>query len=221
MSLLTVHPLPNSRVTDGFNLDRGYVPGVGNLGPHRGIDLAAPAGAPIRAAHDGVVRRKYFDPAGGNLIYLTGTHNGTAFETSYQHMIQPARVNEGQRIKAGHIVGYVGKTGKANGYHLHHELWLNGVAWNGGIAVDPAPYLRAVHVSSALTKRKSKGTKMIMIHTKIGGQQKYAVFGGGLWLEFTGSKTASLILEQMTGKKDSHSVPVSSDFWNHCKKSVL
>lgn len=220
MSLLKVHPLPNSRYTDGFNPDRGHVPGVGNLGPHRGIDMAAPAGAPIRAAHDGVVRRKFKDVAGGNLIYLTGQNGKETFETSYQHMIQPSPLREGQRIRAGQIVGYVGKTGYANGNHLHFELWRHGIAWGGGTAVDPLPFLSKIKLSQKI-KFKGKSSEMIMIHRSVNGKPRYAIFGGGLWLEFTGSKTASNMLKQMTGRDDSHSVPVTASFWNHCKKAAI
>jgi murein DD-endopeptidase MepM/ murein hydrolase activator NlpD len=51
-------------------------------------------------------------------------------------------VREGQTVKTGQLVGYVGTTGSSSACHLHFELW-DGLWWNGGRAIDPLPFLKA------------------------------------------------------------------------------
>ena len=126
-------PIPGYYVGMPFN---GY-PG------HRGADFPAPSGTPILAAHDGRVRMAGwyggdYQP-GGNLVYLTAHDN--SYETSYQHMVSAPIVSVGQDVAAEQVIGYVGSTGYSTGPHLHFELWLGGLAWQGGTAVDPAPYI--------------------------------------------------------------------------------
>lgn len=123
------HPLPGYVITTPFN---GY-PG------HRGADYGAPTGTPILAAHDGTVRFSGWDDAGGYMIYLSALDGRS--ETSYQHMNSRPLAGQGQRIKTGQVLGYVGTTGYSTGPHLHFEYWVNGLAWQGGTAVDPAPHI--------------------------------------------------------------------------------
>lgn len=123
------HPLPGYAITTPFN---GY-PG------HRGADYAAPEGTPILAAHDGRVRFSGWDDRGGWMVYLTAPDGSS--ETSYQHMVNAPSVSPGQRVSAGQVLGRVGTTGYSTGPHLHFEYWVNGLAWQGGTAVDPAPYI--------------------------------------------------------------------------------
>lgn len=106
---------------------------------HTGQDFAAPAGAPIYAAHAGRITRRWWDvfpdgsPAGGNML----TIGSAAFSTRYAHLSGYA-VREGDEVQAGQLIGYVGATGAATGAHLHFELQLP-----GGY-VDPLPYLTSI-----------------------------------------------------------------------------
>ena len=93
---------------------------------HKGLDLAAPSGTPIRAAADGVVARAGRAGGYGNFVKLN--HNG-GLATGYGHMSRIA-VRAGQRVKQGSVIGYVGSTGISTGPHLHYELWKNGTAVN-------------------------------------------------------------------------------------------
>lgn len=136
MALIT--PVANGRLTDRFDPDRGYVPGVGNMGAHTGQDIAAPAGTPIYAATDGVVSRKWWDAENGRAMggWMVEIRRDAAFATRYAHMQSDSPLPVGARVVGGQtVVGYVGSTGAANGNHLHFEVLINGVR------VDPLPYL--------------------------------------------------------------------------------
>ncbi len=99
---------------------------------HDGIDIGAPLGTPIRAAADGVVIYSGNGLTGyGNMIVIK--HTPRVF-TVYAHNKRNL-VRKGQRVKQGQIIGYVGKSGRATGPHLHFEIRI------GTRPVDPLRYL--------------------------------------------------------------------------------
>lgn len=61
-------------------------------------------------------------------------NHSSVHDTLYAHMSRVA-VTEGQYVKQGDLIGYVGSTGNSSGPHLHFELYLNGTR------VDPEPYI--------------------------------------------------------------------------------
>lgn len=88
---------------------------------HRGADIPAPAGTPIRAAKSGVVIVSTYGSSYGN--YVTIAHSdGT--RTLYAHQSQRA-VSAGQTVSQGQVIGYVGSTGSSTGNHLHFEIWTS------------------------------------------------------------------------------------------------
>ncbi|MFV0623839.1 M23 family metallopeptidase [Sphingomonas sp. ac-8] len=93
---------------------------------HKGLDIAAPSGTPIRAAADGVVARAGRNGGYGNFVKL---NHVSGIATGYGHMSRIA-VRAGQRVRQGSVIGYVGSTGMSTGPHLHYELWKNGAAVN-------------------------------------------------------------------------------------------
>jgi murein DD-endopeptidase MepM/ murein hydrolase activator NlpD len=99
---------------------------------HKGIDLAAPIGAPIYAASDGVV--DYAGPKNGFGRLVTIRHSG-GVETWYGHM-SVILVHSGENVKAGQVIAKVGNAGHSTGPHLHFEVHV------GGTAIDPIPFLR-------------------------------------------------------------------------------
>jgi murein DD-endopeptidase MepM/ murein hydrolase activator NlpD len=93
---------------------------------HQGIDIALPAGTPILATHDAVVRFAGEDGGFGLLVELTG-ENGIM--TRYAHNSRNL-VSSGQTVRAGDVIAHVGSTGDSTGPHVHFELWRNGQVLN-------------------------------------------------------------------------------------------
>jgi len=100
---------------------------------HPGIDLAAPAGTPVRAVADGWVMAVRRRGAGG--LYVLVRHAG--FDALYAHLgsVAPA-IAEGKRhVATGEKLGVVGRTGVSYGAHLYFQMEIDGTHR------DPAPYL--------------------------------------------------------------------------------
>lgn len=112
------------RVTTEFGATQN-VNGVIQTG-HSGMDIAAPYGTPIKAAHDGVISSTTGHWSYGNVVMVD---NGDGVTTLYAHMSSIA-VGVGQSVKQGDVIGYVGSTGNSTGNHLHFEVRINGVKQN-------------------------------------------------------------------------------------------
>lgn len=93
---------------------------------HSGVDLAAPSGTPIIAADGGEVLQASYSGGYGYSILI---YHGGGFATFYAHMSSFA-VGQGQMVKRGQVIGYVGTTGWTTGPHLHFEVRINGAAQN-------------------------------------------------------------------------------------------
>ena len=89
---------------------------------HSGEDIAAPLGAPVKAANDGIVRLMDDQFFSGISVILD---HGLGLFTMYFHL-DSATVKEGARVKRGDVIGTVGQSGRATGPHLHWGAWLNG-----------------------------------------------------------------------------------------------
>ena len=89
---------------------------------HSGEDIAAPFGAPVKAANDGIVRLMDDQFFSGISVILD---HGLGLFTMYFHL-DSATVKEGARVKRGDVIGTVGQSGRATGPHLHWGAWLNG-----------------------------------------------------------------------------------------------
>ena len=87
--------------------------------PHLGVDIAAPAGTPVKAAADGEVSL-----AEDDLFYTGGTitiDHGHAVSTIYSHLAE-VHVAIGDFVAQGQVIGAVGATGRATGPHLDWRL---------------------------------------------------------------------------------------------------
>ncbi len=100
---------------------------------HAGVDIAVPAGTPIRAAADGTIVLVQSDAESGGYGNFTCVDHGGGLTTCYAHQSSFA-ITSGS-VSQGDIIGYVGCTGHCYGDHLHFETRVNGVAQ------DPMAYL--------------------------------------------------------------------------------
>jgi murein DD-endopeptidase MepM/ murein hydrolase activator NlpD len=89
---------------------------------HKGLDFAASKGTPVYATGDGKVEMAYYSSTFGNVIYL---NHGYGYETRYAHLSKFG-VTQGQKVKRGQVIGYVGNTGTSVSDHLHYEVLFHG-----------------------------------------------------------------------------------------------
>jgi murein DD-endopeptidase MepM/ murein hydrolase activator NlpD len=99
---------------------------------HTGVDISTAYGQPVIAPADGVVTFAADAGGYGRLVIL---EHGQGISTRYGHLASSA-VALGQSVRRGDIIGYVGRSGRATGPHLHYEVRIQGVP------VNPHKYLR-------------------------------------------------------------------------------
>jgi murein DD-endopeptidase MepM/ murein hydrolase activator NlpD len=98
---------------------------------HEGLDLSAPKGTKVRATADG---RVTYAGRSGDYGRLVVVEHGGGYQTRYAHL-KSIEVKKGKKLKRGAVVGTVGKSGDATGFHLHYEVRLQGTP------VNPMSYL--------------------------------------------------------------------------------
>ncbi len=104
---------------------------------HFGVDIAAPIGTPIYAAHSGVVARAGAATGFGQAVYIRGDDGAV---TVYGH-VNDYFVSAGERVRAGEEIAEVGNRGQSTGPHLHFEVHPSGQMYGG--QVNPVPWLNA------------------------------------------------------------------------------
>jgi murein DD-endopeptidase MepM/ murein hydrolase activator NlpD len=115
------------QITSGFSARRMH-PVLHTARAHRGVDYAAPSGAPVVAIAAGRVVSATFDRANGRMVRL---RHSSGYESYYLHLSAFAPgMKAGASIGQGEVVGRVGATGLATGPHLHYGLKKNGVFVN-------------------------------------------------------------------------------------------
>lgn len=117
-----MEPIKGGRINGYFGYQRIFngIP----KNPHNGTDIAATEGTEVHAAGSGRVilsGKDYFYT--GNMVIID---HGAGLQTIYAHL-QKSIVAVGDMVKKGDIIGYVGKTGRATGPHLHWGASLNGI----------------------------------------------------------------------------------------------
>ncbi len=113
--------------------------------PHEAIDIMAARGTPVRAVEDGTVAKLFTSVAGGLTIYQFDPSG--AFCYYYAHLNSYADgMKEGQPVRRGEVIGYVGSTGNAaeNAPHLHFAIFrlTPEHKWWKGDAINPYPVLK-------------------------------------------------------------------------------
>ncbi len=104
-----------------------FHPKLKRIKKHKGYDLAAPLNSKVYATADGIVIRvqKLKTGYGKNILIK----NSYGFQTLYGHLNR-IKVEKGEIIKQGDIIGLVGSTGMSTGPHLHYEILKNNKAVN-------------------------------------------------------------------------------------------
>jgi murein DD-endopeptidase MepM/ murein hydrolase activator NlpD len=122
LNLPAILPLPKNKgqIISGFGLR--FHPILKYRRMHTGIDIAAPKGTPIYATGDGVIAKSGRESGYGLTCII---NHGFGYQTLYGHM-SSIRVREGQKVKRGEVIGYVGSTGLSKAPHVHYEVILNG-----------------------------------------------------------------------------------------------
>src|SRR4051794_12306211 len=104
--------------TMGYRQD----PITGDSDFHPGLDIAGDRGEPVYATAAGTVSESGYQNGYGNLVTL---NHGFGLQTRYGHLLSFS-VKPGDQVKRGQVIGRVGATGRATGYHLHYEVMANG-----------------------------------------------------------------------------------------------
>ena len=122
-SIPAIQPVSNkdlSRIASGFGMRIHPIYGIAKM--HYGLDFTAPQGTPIYATGNGIVSESGPGSGTGNHVII---NHGYGYETEYMHMVR-IKVRQGQRVKRGEIIGWVGSTGASTGPHCHYEVHVNG-----------------------------------------------------------------------------------------------
>jgi murein DD-endopeptidase MepM/ murein hydrolase activator NlpD len=132
--IVPVEGVPRSRLRDTF------FDGRGEGRKHQAIDIMAPRGTPVLAADDGRVAKISSNRGGGLAAYLVDPSGRLVYY--YAHLDgYAADLREGQSVRRGDVIGYVGTTGNApeSTPHLHFAVLLVAQErrWWGGEAINP------------------------------------------------------------------------------------
>jgi murein DD-endopeptidase MepM/ murein hydrolase activator NlpD len=129
--------VPPERLADNYEQSRGS-------GTHEAIDIMAPTGTPVVAVDDGRITKLFTSKAGGFTVYQYDPSGRLAYY--YAHLQRYADgLREGQEVKRGDLIGYVGVSGNSdpNAPHLHFAVFRLGTPakWWEGEPINPWPAL--------------------------------------------------------------------------------
>ncbi len=119
-------------ITSSFGQREDPVLGNGEGEFHKGLDISAPDGTPVRAAADGTVKLAGLASGYGREVIVD---HGRGLETCYGHLSGFA-VMPGETVVRGQVIGYVGHSGRVTGNNLHYEVRIRNTP------VNPHKYLR-------------------------------------------------------------------------------
>lgn len=119
-------------ITSSFGQRQDPVKGNGEGEFHKGIDISAPNGTPVRATADGIVKLAGIVNGYGREVVLD---HGHGVETCYAHLSAFAAI-AGQTVVRGQVIGYVGHSGRVTGPNLHYEVRIRNTP------VNPHRYMR-------------------------------------------------------------------------------
>lgn len=126
-----VFPISNPIITDDYGYSRQT---VGQSITHKGTDFRAKEGAVVGAMNRGIVRFARTLTVYGKTVIID---HGQGLFTIYMHLSK-IKVNEGELVKKGQMIGLSGKTGYAESPHLHVSVWIDKVS------IDPIKFFGLV-----------------------------------------------------------------------------
>ena len=135
--IIPVVGVTRSSLRDMFNEKRG------GGRRHEAIDILAPKGTPVVATDDGVVKKLFTSKPGGLTVYQFDPDQRFCYYYAHLDRYAPG-LREGQLLRRGEVLGYVGTTGNAgNTPHLHFALIRldKDRRWWKGTYVNPYPAL--------------------------------------------------------------------------------
>ena len=118
-SIPAIQPVSNkdlTRIASGFGYRIHPIYGIPKM--HEGIDFTASQGTPIYATGDGRVTTSGNAAGKGNHVII---NHGYGYESVYMHMVR-IKARDGESVKRGQIIGWVGSSGLSSGPHLHYEV---------------------------------------------------------------------------------------------------
>jgi murein DD-endopeptidase MepM/ murein hydrolase activator NlpD len=119
-------------ITSSFGQREDPVKGNGEGEFHKGLDISAPNGTPVRVTADGVVKLAGMVNGYGREVVVD---HGHGVETCYAHLSAFAAI-AGQTVVRGQVIGYVGHSGRVTGPNLHYEVRIRNTP------VNPHRYMR-------------------------------------------------------------------------------
>lgn len=136
---LPVEGIKKEELRDTFNEMRGATR------RHEAVDILAPRNTPVFAVEDGTIAKLFFSEAGGITIYQMDPRETYVYY--YAHLEKYVDgLKEGDKVKRGQIIGYVGTTGNAprDTPHLHFAIFkmTDDKRWWQGTPIDPYSVLR-------------------------------------------------------------------------------
>jgi peptidoglycan LD-endopeptidase LytH len=142
-STITTLPIPVAGVRARDLRNTWGDPRDGGKRRHRGIDIFAPRGTEVVSVTDGIVSFKGTQPKGGLCVWVVDDISGYSFY--YAHLDAFARIEEGQSVRRGEVLGYVGTTGNARNTppHLHFSVVRNDES------INPYPLLTKAVTATA------------------------------------------------------------------------
>lgn len=145
--------IPSRMPVNGVRMSSDYGmrthPVLGGRRAHKGVDLAGPTGTPVYATADGTVGMAQWFSSYGNYVQI---EHGGSLETRYGHL-SGYTVAQGQKVRKGDLIGYIGSTGRSTGPHLHYEVRV------AGVAVNPVPYMVETTAQQAFALARGEGGK--------------------------------------------------------------
>lgn len=136
--------IPVQGVTAGLLTDTWGDSRGGGTRAHQAIDIMATGGTPVVAAAPGTIEKLFQSAAGGTTLYVRSPDRGWTYYYAHLAAYAPG-VREGEAVRTGELLGYVGDTGNAGAgnYHLHFGVsrMSAGNSWWQGEPVNPYPLL--------------------------------------------------------------------------------